>query len=103
RLAGNRREHNFGRRDRKVAQMVLPDAERVETETIRQDRLLDDVAERLRLCLRRAVRRDGHVSEGIEAEFELCWHPAVKSIARALSFGVRRAVDVTFSGNRELD
>ena len=74
RPAGNRREHDLGRRDREVGPMVLADAERVEAELVGEHRLLDDVAEHAGLRLERAVRRERDVAEGIEAEFESFCH-----------------------------
>ncbi len=45
RPAGNRREHDLRRRDREITSVVLADAKRVETEFIRQNGFVDDIAE----------------------------------------------------------
>ena len=47
--AGDRREHDLGRGDGKVAAMVLADAEGVDADLVGEDRFLDDVAQHLRL------------------------------------------------------
>ena len=48
-------EHDLGRRDRELVAVVLADAEEVEAEPVGEHRLLDDVAQHLRV--RAAARR----------------------------------------------
>lgn len=49
----------------------------IKTEIVGQDCLFDDVAKDLGLWFERPVRREGHVAECIEAEFErVCHQPS---------------------------
>ena len=59
RPAGDRREDDLGRRNRKIGPMMLTDTERIEAEFVGQDGFFHDVAEhvRLRLAAIRPVRR----------------------------------------------
>ena len=54
--------------------MMLADAEEIEADLIGQHALLDDVAQRLRLCQLLPVCGDGHVAEGIDAQFDRVGH-----------------------------
>lgn len=55
----------------------------IKTEIVGQDCLFDDVAKDLGLWFERPVRREGHVAECIEAEFErVCHQPSSLSRPR---------------------
>ena len=55
--AGDRGEHDLGRRDREVGAMVLADAERIEADPVGEHRLVDDVAQHVRGRMKAAIRR----------------------------------------------
>ena len=50
--------------------MMLADAEAVEADLLGEDGFVDDVAQHLRLRLRRARRIERDVAERVEAEFK---------------------------------
>ena len=49
RASCNRRQHDLGRRHGEVGAVVLPNAEKVDADRIGEDRLVDDVADHLRM------------------------------------------------------
>ena len=68
--SGDGGQHRLGRRDREVVAVMFADAEEVEAEAIGEDRFVDDVADHLCLAAAAAVRVDGDVTEGVEAELD---------------------------------
>ena len=67
---GDRGEHHVGGRHREVVGVVFADAEEVHADLVGEDALLDDVADRLGMRQRAAVRVAAEVAEGVEAEDE---------------------------------
>ena len=61
-------EHDLGARDRELRPVVLPHSEEGEADLVGEHRLIDDVADRLRVADRLALLVLRHVAEGIEAE-----------------------------------
>ena len=58
--------------------MVLPHPERVETESVSENRLFNHLAEHSRLGIGRAVRLQGHIAERVEPELEpVCHRPSL--------------------------
>ena len=53
---GDRREHDLGRGDREISPVVLAKADEVDAELVGQHRLVDDVADHLRMRQRGAGR-----------------------------------------------
>ena len=86
--AGNRGEHDLGRRDREVGAVMFADTERVEAGLIGDHRLFDDVAQDLRLRQRLTVVREGHVTERVHAELKRICH-AIASTASSPSSRIR--------------
>ena len=74
---GDRGEHDLGRRHGELVAVVLADAEEVEAEPVGEHRLLDDVAQHLRVRQRRPVGSRRHVAEGVESEFVALSHRPV--------------------------
>ena len=56
--AGDRGEHDLGRRDREVVAVVLAEAEDVDADRVGEHGLLDDVADHLGVRQQRAVRAE---------------------------------------------
>ena len=69
----DRRQHHFRRRHREIGSVVLADAEGIDAQRIGQRRLLDHVADDLRVAQKRPVGALGNVAERVQAEFKgLC-------------------------------
>jgi hypothetical protein len=79
--------------------MVLADAERTETVIVRQNRLLDDVAEHASLRLESTVRRKGDIAKRVEADCELFCQSA-SSLSRGASWTAR---DITQDIRGQID
>src|SRR5215471_14495885 len=92
RPAGDRREDDLRRRNRKILSVVLPETDEGQSELIGEHRLLDDISEHRGLWPRvpRLVVR--HVAESIEPEFDLV-HPAIIA-ARSTRASIARSPDV---------
>ena len=71
---GDGRKHDFGRRHGEVGAMVLADAEGIDAQLVGQHRLLDHVADHLRLRQELAVGCGGNIAERVEPKFELLCH-----------------------------
>ena len=67
----DRRQHHVGGGDREVVAVVLPDADGVEAELVRQDRLVDHVADDHIVGEQPAVGVLGDVAEGVDAELDV--------------------------------
>ncbi len=63
-------EDDFGARDREVLAVVLPHSEERQADLVGEHRLIDDVADGLRIGQQRAVGGARDVSEGVESELE---------------------------------
>ena len=72
--AGDRRQHNLGRGYGKVRAMMLADAKGVDAEFVGQHRLIDHVADDLRVAQQVAVGARRDVAESIETKLEVCCH-----------------------------
>lgn len=68
-LRGDSRQHDLRRGDRVVVTVVLTDTERVDADPVREDRLLDDVPDDLRVRDGLAVVADRDVAERVQPEF----------------------------------
>ena len=82
---GDCREHDLWSRHGEVGAVVLADAEGVDAEFVGEDRLLDHVADDLRMRQKAAVGVGGDVAERIQPEFEILL--ACLSLSRALAPG----------------
>ena len=78
---GDGRQDDIRRRDGEVGAVMLPHAEEIETQLIREDRLRDDVAYNLGRGPGPLVGVPGHVAEGIQAELKSCAHRELPSDA----------------------
>lgn len=65
----DRGQHGFGRGDREVAAVMLAKANEVEAELVGQNRLVDDVADHLRMRKHGTGGVLGDVAKGIQSEF----------------------------------
>ena len=70
RPGGDRGEHDIAGGHRKVAGVMLSDPEEVDLDPVCEDALLDDAADRFRVCERPSVTAPDQVAEGVEAENE---------------------------------
>ncbi len=77
---GDGGEDGLGRGDREVVAVMFSDAEEVETESIREHRFVDDVADDLGIAQSEAVRADGDIAERVESEL----HEALRRVARGV-------------------
>jgi hypothetical protein len=69
--SGDGREHDVRRGDREVGAVVLPDAQDVDADLVREHALLDDLPQGRRGVLEVAVGAERDVAEGVEAELEV--------------------------------
>ena len=70
RARGSGREHDLGARDRELGTVVLPHPEERQADLVGQHRLIDDVADRLRIAEGPALRVLRDVAEGVQAEVD---------------------------------
>jgi hypothetical protein len=76
RLAGDRGEHYFRRRDGEVGAVMLTDTKEIDTALVGEDRFGDDIANDLRVRFWRAIGALRHVTEGVETQFKGLIHDA---------------------------
>ena len=74
--------------------MVLADAEEVDAELVGQHRLLDDVADHLRLRQQRPVGVHGDVAERVQPELQFPCHALSNTVARATVPAARACLSV---------
>ncbi len=72
--AGDRGEHDFGRRDGEVGAVVLADADEIDAELVGEHGLADHVADDLRMGQQPAIGAGRDVAERVQPELELQWH-----------------------------
>jgi hypothetical protein len=73
----------------KSARWVLPDAEEVDTQAIRKDSLIDNVADNLRVGEETTIGPGGDVPKRVQSEFEILCHAVLFSSVSASSASQR--------------
>ena len=78
--AGDRRQHDVGRRYGEIGPVMLADAESIDADGIGEHAFFDHVADDLGVRFEAAVGVSGDVAERIQAEFDMLSHVSVTSL-----------------------